>query len=65
VAVAVGSSGYAGIVTEDINIAVLLAVQPVITRTVEKLKATTVKRAKASNNTVNRRKDVAQEKRQN
>ena len=64
-AVAVGSSGYAGIVTEDINIAVLLAVQPVITRTVERLKATTVRRAKARNNTVNRKKDVAQEKRQN
>jgi hypothetical protein len=65
VAVAVGSSGYAGIVTEDINIAVLLAVQPVITRTVERLKATTVRRAKARNNIVNRKKDVAREKRQN
>jgi hypothetical protein len=65
VAVAVGSSGYAGIVTEDINIAVMLAVQPVITRTVERLKATTVRRAKARNNIVNRKKDVEREKRQN
>jgi hypothetical protein len=65
VAVAVGSSGYAGIVTEDINIAVMLAVSPVITRAIERLKAITVRPEKARNNIVNRKKDVERKKRKN
>jgi hypothetical protein len=65
VAVAVGSSAYAEIVTEDINIVVMIAVSPVITRPIEMLKAVTVRRTKARNNIVNRKKDVERKKRKN
>jgi len=65
VAVAVGSSAYAGIVIEDINIVVIIAVKPAISRPVERLKAHTVKRAKARNNIVNRKRDVEGKKRKN
>jgi hypothetical protein len=65
VAVAVGSSAYAEIVTEDINIVAMIAVSPVITRPIERLKAVTVRRVKARNNIVNRKKDVERKKRKN
>jgi len=65
VAVAVGSSAYAGIVIEDINIVAIIAVKPVISRPVERLKAHTVKRTKARNNIVNRKRDVEGKKRKN